>query len=429
MQTQTTISGTQPRHAIRIRLPMYGTVLLYYWLYLYLRVIMPPPEESALSYALTVFPVALAAASGALFALARGARPLADRTTIALVAFIVIATLVSVARGDWASVRSAGLITLTLIWLATPRSELTVTVLNRFFVSSIVAGGLWYLLGLSEYGLLPGQYAEGADRGIEWRVSLFPFVAESGFFALIVFLANQTRRRGWTRLLLCAASLYFLLLSGMRSAVLALILCEMYIYVNARRRSTFRATQLLLLLAVFVGMIAFSSLTLVLPSFSEGVVGNYLFRTDSLGDSETAVNQTVYRGWLWLQHFGLFLSSPWSGVGTFDFSSTVSEILFEGQDEKGSESFITGWLARLGLCFLPFIVYFGLLCRRAAASPGLLEGALFLVLGVAAFAYGSFLVPYNFIFLVLFRLLLQGARGKEEPHAVGAIAAAALKKI
>ena len=93
-----------------------------------------------------------------------------------------------------------GLLVLTLLWLVRVRPGLSLHVLNGFFWSSVAAGGLWFILDLSEYGLLPGQYAQGADRGIEWRVSLFPYVPESGFFALIVFLANQLHRRGRARI-------------------------------------------------------------------------------------------------------------------------------------------------------------------------------------------------------------------------------------
>lgn len=389
--------------------PLLFATLSYYWAYLYFRVLLPPPDESAWVYLITVVPVSVAATSGLLINLARGKHGSASRKLdLALLALAFLAVAVSVVRWDLPTIRSIGLLVLTLLWLVRVRPGLSLYVLNGFFWSSVAAGGLWFILDLSEYGLLPGQYAQGADRGIEWRVSLFPYVPESGFFALIVFLANQLHRRGRARTLYCLVSLYFIIFSGMRSALVALVLAEAYILFNRSQRSpSTRTAALLLLLAAFVVSIAIASQASMMPALPGGTITNFLFRTESFDDSDLALSHTAYRGWLWAQHFSLFTSSPLTGLGTFEFSAVVDESVIEGMDNTGSESFVTSWFARIGLCFVPFIAYLWLLCRRAALGASAFDGAAFLVLGVAAFAYGSFLVPYNFMFLILFCLLLQ----------------------
>lgn len=385
-------------------------VLIYYWAALYLRVLLPTTDESTWTYLLTVLPVSIAAVVGLLARLVSGAHWTVDRSsTSGLLLFVGVVTIVSLVRADAASIRAAGLMALTLLWLDSARPVIPVRTLNRFFVASIVAGGVWFVLGWSDYGLLPGQYVDGVDRGIQWRVSLFPFVPESGFLALIVFLVNQTRRKGLARLVFCAAALYFVIFSGMRSAIVALALSQIYLVLSrARRGPVFRMTQIFALLALFAVSILISSAVAVMPSLPGGAIGNFLFRTESLVDSEDALSQSIYRGWLWVQHLNLFASSPLTGIGTFDFSSVVREELVTGKEDSGSESFVTAWLARLGLCFAPFLAYLGTLARRAAAAPDAYRGSVFLVFGVAALSYGSFLVAYNFVFLILFCILLQG---------------------
>lgn len=392
-------------------------ILLYYWACLYLQVLLPPPDESAWTYALLVTPIALAASIGLLATLTSGQYPTASNALAApLLLLIAVATVVSVGRGDLASIRSTGLMVLTLLWLGGTRSWLRLATLNIYFLASIVVGGIWFLLGLSDYGLLPGQYADGADRGIEWRVSLFPFVPESGFLALVVLLVNQVHGRGWSRICICALALYFVVFSGMRSALIALLLCEIYVALNSKRCGTrARKAQLVILIVTFVGAIVASYAAPLMPILPGGVIGNYLFRTETFGDSDVSLSQSVYRAWLWLQHLDLFLSSPLTGIGTFEFSSVVKESLIEGKDDSGSESFITSWLARLGLCFGPFLVYLWVLVRRAAAAADNLKGTIVLTFGVASLAYGSFIVPYNFMFIVLFCYLLHGVPRNSAP--------------
>lgn len=408
------VGSERGKRNVQILLPL---ILLYYWACLYLQVLLPPPEESAWTYALLVTPIALAASIGLLANLARGRYSTAsDALAAPLLLLIAVATVVSAGRGDLASIRSTGLMVLTLLWLGGTRPRLPLATLNIYFLASIVVGGIWFLLGLSDYGLLPGQYSEGADRGIEWRVSLFPFVPESGFLALVVLLANQVHGRGWSRICVCTLALYFVVFSGMRSALVALLLCEIYVALNGKRCSTkARTAQLVFLIVTFAGAIVASYAAPFLPTLPGGVIGNYLFRTETFGDSDAALSQTVYRAWLWLQHLELFLSSPLTGIGTFEFSSVVKESLIEGKDDSGSESFITSWLARLGLCFVPFLVYLWLLVRRAAVAVDNLKGTIVLTFGVASLAYGSFIVPYNFMFIILFCYLLQAVPRNFEP--------------
>lgn len=382
--------------------------LLYYWMHQYLRVLLPPASESTTAYLITTVPIVMLAALG-LAPIALSGRAWRGMPGIVpLLIFVALAGVISLARDDLPTLLTVGLFVLALMWLAAEPVRLSLFLINLLFAASIAAGGLFYLAGYSDFGLLPGQYAEGADRGLEWRVSLFPFVPESAFFALIVLIANQVQARGGKRILWCGIALYFVLLSGLRSAVGALLLCEAYLWVSAggrRLTALGRAALIVMLLALFVASVAASSVLLLIPEFAPGPLANYLLRSAADDVSAESLSQSVYRGWLWLQHLELFAGSPWIGVGTFEFASLVDDVI-EGHVGTGSESFVTSWLARLGTAAIPFFYYVGSLFARATRQSEPLDACVCLVLGVAAFTYGSFLVPYNFVFLLMFGMLL-----------------------
>jgi len=284
--------------------------------------------------------------------------------------------------------------------------------INLLFGLSIVAGALFHAAGLSEYGILPGQYAEGADRGITWRVSLFPYVPESGFFALVVLLCNQLCGRGFSRWSFSAVAAYFLVFSGMRSALICLLLCVGLLMIDRQLRTRFgqdrslwRGFAAVMATAMFVTMMLSSAVLQLLPQLAQGPIGSYLFRADSANVDVESIQQSVYRGWLWLQHLQVFLSSPWIGVGSYEFVSIVDNSMMAGESDTGTESFLTLWLSRVGLCFLPFLVFLWTVGRRASVPSQPLGWLTFVILCVALLAYGSFLVPYNFMFILLFALL------------------------
>ena len=394
------------------------TGLIYYWAYLYLRLFLPPPEQSPFAYLVTVVPIALLASLGTVLNLAADRRRRFQIVPICwLIGFAATAVLASMLRGDIPTILSAGLLVLTLVWLTTAPEAIRLTTINRVFVLSVLAAAVFYALGWSEYGLLPGQYSAGEDRGITWRVSLFPFVPESGFFAAIVLLANQILGRGMPRVAYCLAALYFLAFSGVRSALLGWLLCLAFVALDQRTNGTNGATRhprvgrrlalIAGLLMVFVAIVLSSTALQFFPELVQGAFGNYLFHhTTPTSYNADSISQSVYRGWLWLQHIEIFLSSPLTGVGSYEFLSLVSEPLILGHMGTGSESFFTQWLSRVGLCVVPFFFFLAVVAARAAKRPSPQACLVFILLGVSGLAYGSFLVPYNFMFILIFGLIL-----------------------
>jgi hypothetical protein len=159
-------------------------------------------------------------------------------------------------------------------------------------------------------------------------------------------------------------------------------------------------------MGAFVTIVLSSAVLQLLPQIAQSPIGSYLFRAGAGDIDATSIEQSVYRGWLWMQHLAVFLSSPWIGVGSYDFLAVTGGSLTAGEGDTGSESFLTLWLSRIGLCLVPFLIFLWGAGRRAASVPQPLGWLVFIILGVALLAYGSFLVPYNFMFIVLYVLLV-----------------------
>jgi hypothetical protein len=404
------VARSRARLAVRVSV---AALLVYYWAHLYLRALLPDSLESRATYWLLVGPVAVVASLSLARHALGGGRRYGLLGVGPLVLFTALAAVASLPRADSATLLSAGLFVIALMWLCAAPTRLPLGLVNGLFLASVATGIVFHLAGWSDYGWWPGQYVDGLDSGLGFRVSLFPLVPESAFFALVVVLCNQVAGRGTARWFWVAAGLYYLVFSGLRTALIAFVLCEAYLWATAnhRRLSPWQRVALLVLaLAVFIVVVAGSDVVLLVPGLAESPLGSYLLRSAADDLSAESLAQSVYRSWLWAQHLSIFASSPLTGIGTYEFMSVATEALIEDHDGTGSESFVTAWLSRVGLCFVPALVFFGRLFRRAAGAPDALEATLCIVLGVAAFGYGSFIVPYNFLFLLVLALLLARPR-------------------
>jgi len=107
-----------------------------------------------------------------------------------------------------------------------------------------------------------------------------------------------------------------------------------------------------------------------------------------------------YRNLIWLEHLRLFTESPVIGQGTLPH-------IFEdyGYTFTGSESFFTGLLARIGLMILPFIFFFIYQFKMAFKTNNIALYCLVCIIPVIMLTYGSFIVPYNMLFLLIFGMI------------------------
>lgn len=376
-------------------------MLLSYWLLLYTTSTSGEVERGSFLYALYIGPVLLFASVFAIPALLRRGVTL---PLFLLGGFAVVVVAVALVRADMPTVSSTVILVVVLIIVSSEQLAPPPALLNLIFLASIPLSLATYLAGTNIYGIVPGM---SLDEALWWRISLFPVVPESAFFSAIILLVNLTNRQLAMRRTCIVLAIYFLFFSGLRSALIGTLLALAYDL--AVRRSWIRqplAKMVCLAGAtlVFVGSLLMSELVVLVPGLSSEFLNVYLFRSEAGLDSADDLARSIYRGWLWTEHFRIAATNPWFGVGTNDFAMLADDTLAVGVG-SGSESFLTGLYARVGLTALLFVAFLVVTIWRQVKAGRHLPSLVALLLLVAMLAYGSFLVPYNFVFLVLMGLL------------------------
>jgi hypothetical protein len=311
---------------------------------------------------------------------------------------------VSLVRADLPTITSTVLMTLVLTIIAGERLSPSFALLNRIFLASIPISLATYLAGTNIYGIVPGL---GLDDTLWWRISLFPVVPESAFFSALILCINLLDRRLPMRRTCIVLSIYFLIFSGLRSALIGTALALAY-HAAVQRGWLRRPRAKMLWLGgtalLFVASLLMSQLLAFAPSIGNEFLNVYLFRSEGGLESSDDVTRTVYRTWLWSEHFRIAAENPIFGIGTHDFAELADAPGDLGVG-TGSESFLTGLYARVGLPTLLFLAFFVTMLWRQVRRGNELPCLIALLLFVAMLAYGSFLVPYNFVFLAMIGLL------------------------
>ncbi len=381
---------------------LYSVLLVYYWLMQYVTGLNDEVQRGDFLYYLYVAPVSIFALIllGRLRSLRRS-----DTPALWTALFLGIVSLTALARGDVQTVASMGLLCMTLAVLFIYRLAPSVSFLNVLFLASSVMSELAFAAGTNTYSVLPGLSAEG---DFWWRVSLFPHVATSAFFALLVLLVNIVDRAGRLRKTSMVLALYFLVFAGIRSALVAGVLAGSYHFLAGHRLLRHHRTKMLFLpaaVATFVISLFMNQLLLLLPATNSDLLNTYLFRSAEGLSGEDDAAKTIYRTWIWTEHLRIASQNPLLGVGTFDFTDLSGTDPGAGGESRGSESFLTGLYARVGLPVLLFIGAFLDAISRGVRAHRDLPVIMGIVLFVAMLAYGSFINAYDFVFLTAVGLL------------------------
>jgi O-antigen ligase len=195
-------------------------------------------------------------------------------------------------------------------------------------------------------------------------------------------------------------ALYFLLLSGSRSALMATAMGYLYVIYahNPKRANWSRWIAFFLLVGAFFAANVFSSVLVLLSGSNQTV--NEVF-THSAGGVENTQEaaKSVARVWIWAQHWAAFSGSPLFGIGTFDFDKISDGML--RLPTVGSESFLTGLLARLGLLSVFCMGALVGVASRAMREGNQVAVAMVLIIVCAMFGYGSIVTSHDFVFLAL----------------------------
>ena len=149
-------------------------------------------------------------------------------------------------------------------------------------------------------------------------------------------------------------------------------------------------------------MLYFNSIFLSISSGLNPTLNNYLFRNEQGIRNSQELSKTIYRTNMWERHLQIYQTSPIYGVGTFDYRKFIISNYDKNDAGSGSEGFITGLLARIGLMILPllfFLVHLGSEgLRKAEPYKYLLPILIILIM----LNYGSFMNPYNMMYYIIF---------------------------
>lgn len=379
----------------------YGVMLICYWALLYTASLTEEVEHGSLLYFFYVGPVLLfAGLFGSLLLIRYPITP----PLVLLLSYTVIVIGVAIVRTDFSTVSSTLIMGATLFAIASAKLAPRPQILNWLFFASILGGLISYLTGNSIYGVIPGL---SLDEELWWRISLFPVVPESAFFSAIILLVNLSHRDLPMRRTCIALALYFLLFSGLRSALIGTLMALALMFAVDRHWLKSPRAVMRWLLASCISFVVFlllSDLIAAVPAFRSEFLNSYFFRAEEgLSDSED-LTKAIYRTWLWSEHLRIAASNPFFGIGTFDLSA-ISDNSVEWSAGSGSESFLTGLYARVGLPTLLLLGFFSSTIWRQVKGGRVLPALMGSLLAVAMLAYGSFLVSYNFVFLVLVGLI------------------------
>lgn len=414
--TASTPPAPDPAAGVSDRQRDFAVLLVYYWAIQFL-LVSPDVQRGSLGYALYVGPVvAFVLLSLVSMGLAVRLPPAAALVT----AYATIVTAVAIVRSDFSTAANAVLFSATILTVVirglTPSSRL----LNALFLASIPAHVLVQMLGWSSLSVIPGF----SNDPLWWRISLFPRVPTSGYFALIILFVNLLDRSAPLRRLCVVLAAYFLVFSGIRSAILAAALALAYL-AFARlgwfRKAWSKTAFLAMSIAALTASLFANQLFLLIPNLGSEALTAFLLRTSDGFSTEEEAARAIYRTFVWSEHLRLASLNPIFGIGTFDFASlSTFNPVFEDVPSSGSESFLTALLARVGvpavLLFSAF-VWLSVSTHRLRPHLRMVTG---LVLFVAMITYGSFITPYDFLFLVMLGLLatrrspsheLRGRRG------------------
>jgi hypothetical protein len=384
---------------------LYSCLIIFYWMMLYPGGYFATrdTEQSLVLYLLFVIPASFF--SLIIFALYLWIKPLSTREFLIAI-YATLVCLIALSRLDFATISTVILFTLTVLSISVCNLHPSRRILNYLFLLSIPTALISYLVGFSIYGIIPGL---SGDEELWWRISLFPLVPESGFFSSIIILINLTKRRKSVfNYIMILLGLYFLIFSGIRSALIATFLSFLYHVISTRlapRSSTRKIILFYLCLLVFIISLLMSTLLTLLPTAGNDFLNVFLFRSTEGLNSETDVAKTVYRTWIWSEHLRIASDNPIIGVGSFDFSNLARNEPIKGLTGSGSEAFLTGLYARVGAPVIFLVAFFGLTIGLRIKQSQAISPMVGIIFFVAMLAYGSFIVPYNFVFLIMVGLI------------------------
>jgi len=330
--------------------------------------------------------------------------------SILLLAYLVSVLITSAIRGDIHTAFNILIWCLPIIIILNSNIYLNLKLLNIIFILSIFLSIISYYLGTNIYGFLPGQ---SINELYSWRITLGNQAgpAVTGFLSLLILIANYFyNNRMHSKYFFILISVYFLIFSGSRSALICSFLFLLFVIFSYNIKFRDRGIyKLIAFLAVILFIILSCNPSFLLKfNIDNEYLSSYIFRVKNAALlTEEKFLAKLARPIIWNQHFKIFLTNPLIGVGRFSlydyFSDTVA---------SGSESMLTIFLARDGMLLFFLVAFLYQLIKRALKEKDLAQYSFSISFIILLISYGSFCFTHNYIFLMMLAFFNSGYKYK-----------------
>jgi len=382
---------------------IFSVLVVYYWIISIGFGLLEEIERFSVAYFLTVLPIALFI----ILCLPKISK-ITNRITIPLWIFLLLVFIVSIVRLDIGTIITFSLMILTIIALVNYNLQVNLRLLNTLFISSIVLMVILFHFKISHY-VIPHGYIPGQTKSLNdsWRVSMMPLLADSGMFSLLIFILNYCfNKKKRSRMFFLILSFYFLVFTGIRSTLIIFMMFVLFVFISSKIQMKDRLFYRLYNWMVVVGFIFFMFFNSFLIVFAQKIdkplFNKIILKQENAVITQKGLNKTIFRTWIWEQHYKLFKRNPLMGIGTFDFSKEVIIPPDMPGGMTASETPLTGFFARVGICSVFFILFFLQLWIKGLILNDKYKYFLPSLIFVSILSYGSYFVPYNFFFLILF---------------------------
>ena len=367
---------------------VFSYLVVYYWALIYIK--QP-------SYVMLTLPIGLFIGYMLLIYIKNFS--LSNRLSFILL-FVLFSAYLSFIRLDFTSLISVSLLGLTMFFIDNFKLTINLKLLNTLFLTSVVISIPLYYSGYSYYGFIPGQGGFSNDAFLSGRVSIFPNVTSSIYFAFIVFFINYFfNKNSYQKILISALSLYFIYFGISRTVLMGLAFILLFTWmfkIYPLKKSWFYQlfVPILLLFVPILLVFFIEEIISFFLSLNSDFISTHFFRGHTSIDK---ILDDIARTNIWSEHLRLFIEHPW-GLSTEEINLYVDPSLH--LSDGGSESFLTRILMRYGFGAIFLYLFLLSLLMRALHEQNnylYLFVYIFVFIGVT---YGSFFAAYNMLFLV-----------------------------
>ncbi|KTD82742.1 O-antigen ligase family protein [Legionella waltersii] len=299
---------------------------------------------------------------------------------------------------------------LMISWLEINSTKLKIKALFKiYFLLVCLSFFVYFCTDISPWSVIVGT---SNDEFGDWRVSFFPNIANTAFLSLFVFiLCTKDIETLKQNKFICALSLYFVIFSYVRTALLCLILyATLYLLLRKIKNKWILFLLSLLATALFTLFIGYSQL--IIYKFKDLTIVSKFFLRGQTNLSTHDIYVQMYRPWVWKNQWEIFKNSPYfMGRGIYNFNDYISSgFRGKGFEETDSVSFLLGLLSSYGLSALIFYYYMLKKNYFNAAQSDAWACTVFSLIIFISMQWGTIFHPSSAFFALYFLVLIKGKK-------------------